>query len=217
MKSIEGFLKEKRALWRYGERKNEPHALLTSGFHSDGYVNLNYVLQYPDVRNFIAEEMIKVLKLKLEKEKKEILQIDTILSSSFGAIQIGQAVSDKLGVPFVFTEKTEGNQIWTGRFYLSENSNVLIVEDVITTGKSVHQVIEAMKEVMAKTSSKFFTLNNKILVVCIIARQFPPDFSIIALAHLKFNEYEASKCPLCKKGSQPLPPKKFWNLFQKYI
>ena len=145
------------------------------------------------------------------------MEINFIVAPSFGAIPLAQVLSDRLGIPFGFTEKIESTQRWTGRFYLPENSNVLIVEDAITTGKSVHQVIEAMKETMARTSSKFLTLNDKILVVCVIARRFPLDFSIVALAHLKFNEYEASKCPLCKKGSQPLPPKKFWNLFQKYI
>jgi orotate phosphoribosyltransferase len=209
---IEKILRNKGAMWRYQGKENEPHAILTSGYHSDGYINLGYALQDPEVRKFFAQN----LRLHLGVVT-DLMEINFIVAPSFGAIPLAQALSDELGIPFGFTEKIEGTQRWTERFYLPENSNVLLVEDVITTGKTIHQVVEATREVMAKVSSRFITLNGKILVACVIARQFPSKFSILALAHLKFNEYEASKCPLCKEGSQALPPKKFWKLFQNYI
>ena len=107
----------------------EGHFVLSSGLHSDKYVQCAKLLSYPKKAELICSSLC-------EKIKKNFKKIDIILSPAIGGIVIGYEVGRQLNIETIFAERQEGKLVLRRGFDIPKNSNVLIVEDVITTGKS---------------------------------------------------------------------------------
>tara|TARA_Y100000590_G_scaffold326114_1_gene370070 strand:- start:7048 stop:7632 length:585 start_codon:yes stop_codon:yes gene_type:complete len=131
----------------------EGHFILSSGLHSSKYIQCAKLLSYP-------EQAVAICSSLCEKIKKNFSEIDLILSPAIGGIVVGYEVSRQLNVKNVFAERLDGKLLLRRGFVIPKNSKVLIVEDVITTGKS------------ALECSKILELNNANLVgyACIIDR-----------------------------------------------
>jgi len=119
---------------------NEPFTW-ASGWKSPIYCDNRITLSYPSVRNFLKEEMAKLVESKYGKP-------DVIAGVATGAIAIGILVAQELGVPFVYVRpepKKHGrkNQI---EGYLEAGQNVVVIEDLISTGKSSLNAVTALKE-----------------------------------------------------------------------
>lgn len=213
--SVEKILEVCEAIWIYKGKQGEPHALLTSGKHSDGYINLNRVLQFPNLCKLLAKKLIELL----EKEKILKEKIDAIFSSSFGAITFGYEVARQLGVMFVFTEKKENDQKWTGRFELPEGTRILQVEEIITTLGTARKVKEALLSV--NPNVKFVEVNRKTVVATILWRPEKicedSEYIVIPLIKKEIHVWEPQECPLCKKGSIALRPKENWKIFHSQL
>ena len=108
----------------------EGHFILSSGLHSKQYIQCAQLLSYPNEAELISESLSK-------KIKKKISNIDIILSPAIGGIVIGYEIGQQLKVKSIFAEREDGILKLRRGFSIPKNSNVLIVEDVITTGKSV--------------------------------------------------------------------------------
>ena len=112
-----------------------------SGWKSPIYCDNRITLSYPAVRVFLKEEIAKIVELQYGKP-------DVIAGVATGAIAIGILVAQELGVPFIYVRpvpKSHGrkNQI---EGYLESGQNVVVIEDLISTGKSSLNAVEALKE-----------------------------------------------------------------------
>lgn len=203
------------ASWVYQGLPGEPHALLTSGLHSDGYFNVNAVTQFPNLCKNLAGKLINRSMLDWLGSK----DVDVVVSSSFAAITFGAEVAGQLDAMFVFTEKNGKDQIWTGRFELPAGVQVLQVEDLITTLSTTKKVKEAVSK--ANPEIEFLENNGKTLVATVVHRPVKlseyPDYEVIPLMELEIHNWESGECPLCEEGSYALRPKPSWQEFQRYM
>ena len=107
----------------------EGHFILSSGLHSPKYVQCAQLMSKPNQAAQICQSLAKKIKIKLNN-------IDLILSPAMGGIVIGYEIGKLLGVETIFSERVNGKFQLRRDFKIKEDTNVLIVEDVITTGKS---------------------------------------------------------------------------------
>ena len=121
----------------------EGHFVLSSGLHSPKYIQCAKLLSYPH----LAKKMCLSLSKKIKKKFKKI---DLILSPAIGGIVIGYEIGRLLGKETIFAERVNGKFILRRGFKIQKNSNVLIIEDVITTGGSSLECAELIKKSKAK-------------------------------------------------------------------
>ena len=167
----------------------EGHFLLTSGKHSNQYVQCAQVLQYPQFTEALAREMANQLQEKVE----------LVVGPAMGGIIVAYEVARALGVPTMFTERQNGEMMLRRGFQIKPGQKILVVEDVVTTGGSVKEVIDIVRahggEVVA--------------VGALVDRSGQKvDFGVplISLLKLDIKAYDAPECPMCQSGSQPVKP-----------
>ena len=188
------------AIWIHDGTRSRPHAELTSGLHSDGFVNCTVMTQQAALLQRIVSEGDGLGKLLPSKA-------DWVIGSAFGAITFAYAVALKLGCRAGFTEK-EGEGMKLSRFEVSPAQTVLVVEDTISTGGSTLKTIEALKN--AGISEK----NILPSIVCLVNRSGSNALNgreIRALLTLDIHTWQPSECPLCKTGSAAVRPKTHWR------
>lgn len=113
------------------------HFVLTSGRHSDVYVQCARILEDPALTTRLAETAVE----RLPKG----LNIDLVAAPAVGGLIIGFAVAQALGVKFIFSEREHGAMVLRRAFEVPPKARVLVVEDVVTTGGSVREVIELVR------------------------------------------------------------------------
>ena len=170
----------------------EGHFILSSGLHSKQYIQCAQLLSYPSEAKLICSSLIN-------KINKKINQIDFILSPAIGGIVVGYEVGRQMNIRSIFAERDSGILKLRRGFVLPKNSNVLIVEDVITTGKS------------AKECSNLI-LDNKANIMgyaCIIDRsssQKIDNFEIISLLKLNIETFNEDNLPIDIKNIPAVNP-----------
>lgn len=166
------------------------HFLLTSGRHSNQYFQCAKVLQYTNFTTQIC---------KIIADYFQDYEIDTIISPAIGGIVVGQEVARQLGKKFIFAEREDKNLTLRRGFEIKENEKVLVCEDVVTTGGSVFEVIDIVKN------------NNADLVgvgIIVDRSNGKVDFGVPQISTLQMEvvSYEPSECPLCKEGIPAVKP-----------
>jgi len=121
----------------------EGHFVLSSGLHSPQYIQCAKLLSFPNISNKFSLSLSK-------KIKKNIKKIDLILSPAVGGIVIGYEIGRLLRKETIFCERVNGKFKLRRGFTIKKNSRVLIVEDVITTGKSSLECVKLIKKSKAK-------------------------------------------------------------------
>ena len=121
----------------------EGHFVLSSGLHSSKYIQCAKLLSYPH----LAEKICKSLALKIKRNFKKI---DLILSPAMGGIIIGYEIGKILKKETIFCERVNGKFTLRRGFKIKKDSHVLIVEDVITTGKSSMECVKLIKKAKAR-------------------------------------------------------------------
>ena len=116
----------------------EGHFILSSGLHSDQYVQCAKLLSYPKKAEIICASLT-------EKIKNNFNKIDIVLSPALGGIVVGYEIGKQLNIQTIFAERENGKLVLKRGFTIPPDSNVLIVEDVITTGKSALECSEIVK------------------------------------------------------------------------
>ena len=144
----------------------EGHFVLSSGLHSSKYVQCAKLLSFPHLANKICISLSK-------KIKKNFKKIDLILSPAMGGVIIGYEMGKLLKKETIFCERVSGNFTLRRGFLIKKNTRVLIVEDVITTGKSSLECIKFIKKSKAKligfaciidrSNKKTLKIKNKIV------------------------------------------------------
>jgi orotate phosphoribosyltransferase len=168
----------------------EGHFLLTSGLHSARYIQCAKVLQYPQH----AEALGKWIATHWHDRR-----IDVVISPALGGIVIGQEVARALGVRGLFGEREQGRMTLRRGFELTSGERVLVVEDVVTTGGSVQEIIRLVQERQATAVGVGVILDRSDGQA-----HFPVPFQ--PLATLPVPNYAADVCPLCQQGSEPIKP-----------
>ena len=166
------------------------HFKLSSGLHSDTYIQCAQVLKFPEY----AELLGKSLSEKFAETP------DYIVSPALGGLIIGHEVARAFNIPFLFTERNKEGQMELRRnFYIEENKKIIIIEDVITTGKSTLEVYETLKE-----------FNSQIIGFgCIVNRSKKKKLNnlpIKSLLEIEAKTYEPDNCPLCKENIPIIKP-----------
>lgn len=168
----------------------EGHFILSSGLHSPKYLQCALALQYPaDAAKFgraIAEQFLEE-------------NIETVASPAIGGLVIGYAVAQSLNVRFLWTERENGAMTLRRGFSVKENERILVVEDVITTGGSTRECIEALESRGAKTISAASIIDRSNGAADVGVKR-------IALAVMEVPSYKPEECPLCAEGSIAYKP-----------
>ena len=192
-------LKDSLAVLKKTKALLEGHFVLSSGLHSPQYVQCAKLLSYPKK----SEEFCKSLSTKIKKKFKKI---DIILSPAMGGIVIGYIVGNLLNKETIFCERVNGKFILRRGFSIKKNSKVLLVEDVITTGKSSLACARLVKKFKSKVVG----------YACLINRSSKPslkikDKNIVSQIKLEIPTYkkndlpiELKKIPITKPGSRYL-------------
>ena len=121
----------------------EGHFVLSSGLHSSKYIQCAKLLSYP----FKADKICKSLSNKIKKKFKKI---DLILAPAMGGVIIGYEIGRLLKKETIFCERVRGKFALRRGFSINKGANVLIIEDVITTGKSSLECVKLIKKANAK-------------------------------------------------------------------
>ncbi len=121
----------------------EGHFVLSSGLHSDRYIQCAKLLSFP----YLSQKICYSLSLKIKRKFKKI---DLILSPAIGGIVIGYEIGKILKKETIFCERVKKKFTLRRGFKIKKNTNVLIVEDVITTGKSSLECVNLIKKAKAK-------------------------------------------------------------------
>ena len=166
------------------------HFLLTSGRHSDTYMQCAKLFADPKESEILCEELAERLKC---------FNADVVLSPAVGGIIMGYEVARKLGVKNYFAERVDGKMTLRRGFALVPGSKVIVVEDVVTTGGSVKEVIALAKAAGCEVVAAASIVDRSNGAV---------DFGVPykALLTMEVKSYEADECPLCKDGSVPYKP-----------
>lgn len=166
----------------------EGHFLLTSGLHSPLYVEKFNVLQHPAH----TEKLCRAL-----AEKFADGAIDTVVGPMTGGILLAHEVGKALGTRAIFTERENGRMTFRRGFTLAPGERVLIVEDIVTTGGSVQEVLDAVRAFDALPVGIGMLVDRSGGAV---------NFGEVphkALLHLDVQTFAPDDCPLCQDG-QPM-------------
>jgi orotate phosphoribosyltransferase len=160
------------------------HFRLSSGLHSPNYVQCALLLQSPRNAKAIGEALARLVKPM--KAKK-------IVAPALGGVIIGYTVAEALEVPMIFTERKDGEMTLRRGFKVGEGERVVIIEDVVTTGKSTRETAD----VIARHGGLVFGFAS-ILNRSGIDNPFNKPYE--SLFSLALDTWEQSACPLCAKG-----------------
>ena len=161
------------------------HFLLTSGLHSPNYFQCAKVLQYPKYLHLFSGEIAKHF---------EYSEIELVISPAVGGIVVGTEVGRMLGARTIFGER-EGTEMKLRRgFEIKKGERVLVVEDVVTTGGSVFEIIQLVKAAGATLAGIGYIVDRSNGKVQFDAKTFP-------VLTLEVTAYTPDQCPLCASGS----------------
>jgi len=183
----------------------EGHFLLSSGKHSQFYLQSAKVLEDPKTAELLATELAKMI-------NEASIKVDTVCSPALGGILAGYELARALGARFIFTERVDKVMTLRRGFEVSEGENILICEDIITTGGSALEAADAVKANGANIVA-YAALANRGLCKrsggnteakpeC----KLPQDTPFFALDDFVFEVYDKENCPLCKDGTTAYKP-----------
>ncbi len=161
----------------------EGHFLLTSGLHSPLYVEKFNVLQHPRY----TEKLCKALAEKFAND-----HIETVVGPMTGGILLAHETGKALGTRAIFTERENGHMTLKRGFSFSPGERVLIVEDIVTTGGSIREVIDVVREAGGLPVAVGMLVDRS------GGKASFGDVPHQALLHLNVTTYKPDDCPLCR-------------------
>jgi orotate phosphoribosyltransferase len=161
------------------------HFVLTSGNHSDTYVQCARILERPDVTAKLCKELIKPYLNK---------KVDIVIGPALGGIVLSYELARLLKAKVIYLERVENQLTLRRGFTINPNKRVIVAEDVITTGGSVKEVIDVVRKYQGKVLG----------IISLVDRRHKKTSKLFGLtlrSIIKVNPpiYPPDKCPLCKK------------------
>lgn len=165
----------------------EGHFVLSSGLHSDRYFQCALLLERPDKAEILAKEMARAVRAS------SLPKIDIVIGPALGAVTWAYEVARALGARAQFTERKDDEMQLRRGFVVTPTDNVLVVEDVFTTGGSAREVIDVLATYGVKPKA----------TGCIVNRSGGNPFAdlelpMFALAQVDVKTWAPDDCPLCK-------------------
>jgi orotate phosphoribosyltransferase len=166
------------------------HFLLSSGLHSEQYLQSALVLQQPDIATRLCEALAGRFK---------DLKIEVVIAPALGGVFVSHETARALGVRALFAERVGGELTLRRGFTIRPGERVLVVEDVITTGKSTKETIDVVKKVGGIVIAAGSLVDRS---------GGAADLGVPykSLVTLNVPAYTPESCPLCKAGSTPIKP-----------
>ena len=165
------------------------HFLLSSGLHSDQYMQCALLLAEPAQATALGAAMAKLLALKP----------DLVISPAMGGVIIGQEVARAFKVRSYFTERENGVMVLRRGFHVSPGQKVVVVEDVITTGKSTAEVIALLKSLKAEVLGALSIVNRA-------SQPLNLGVPVKSLLDAPLEAFPQERCPFCKDGVPVVKP-----------
>ena len=166
------------------------HFRLTSGKHSSQYMQCAQVLQYPEYAAQLCSDLA---------ERFSGTKVDLVIGPALGGIVAAYEVGRAVGVRTIFTERENGVMALRRGFVIEPGERVLVVEDVVTTGGSVKEVINVVRE-----------KGGEVVGVGVLVDRSNGriDFGVRseAVLQMEIKSYEPEECPLCKEGLPLVKP-----------
>ncbi len=168
----------------------EGHFILSSGLHSSIYLQCAIALE----STMVAMEFGAAIAERLKDQ-----QIETVASPAIGGIVIGYEVARQLRARFIWTEREEGRMTIRRGFTVHDGEQVLVVEDVITTGGSTRETIEALSRAGAKVVAAASIIDRS-------GGKAGVGVPLVSLAAIDVLAVDPSACNLCKRGEPATKP-----------
>ncbi len=166
------------------------HFLLTSGRHSNRYLQCALVMQHPDICERLSKDIVSKLGEKV---------VDVVIGPAMGGITLAYEVGRQLKCRAIFAEREEGKMTLRRGFSLKPGDRVLVCEDVVTTGGSAKEVAD-----MARAAGC-----DVIGIACLVDRsggKADLGYPLYSVLQLEVASWPPEECPLCKEGSVPYKP-----------
>lgn len=166
------------------------HFVLSSGLHSDTYYQCAKVFEHPGLTEKLGDEITRFW---------EGHHIDVVVSPALGGIVLGFSVALSMGARFLFTERDNKKMSLRRGFEIKGNERLLVVEDVVTTGGSVREVIEIIREKNA----------HVVGLSCLLNRGDKKEIAgvqVHSLVSASDKTYKPEECPLEKQGLPVVSP-----------
>ena len=176
--------------FKYCDAFLDGHFELSSGLHSPNYLQCALALQYPSDASMYG---------RMIAEKFVDKNVDSVASPAIGGLVIGYAAAQALNVRFIWTERQNGVMTLRRGFSVKKGERFVVVEDVITTGGSTRECIDALTDAGA----------NVIGAASIIDRsngKAEVGVPRVSLAAIDVPSYDPQHCPLCATGSTAIKP-----------
>ena len=159
------------------------HFRLSSGLHSGDYVQCALLLEHPRNAKRVGSELASHVRP---------LSPSKIVSPALGGVIIGYAVADALEIPFIFTERKDGQMTLRRGFHLERDEPVVIIEDVVTTGKSTRETADAVRTAGGRVVGFGSILNRS-------GRENPYEgVPYVYLLAMNLEAYSETICPHCE-------------------
>jgi len=181
------------ALFKESDALLRGHFKLTSGKHSEWYFKKIRLIQKPDV-------LEKIVDLLVARIKAVGLDFDYVVSPAYGAIAIGFLAALKLGKKFAFSQRVDGKMSFRSGFSGLDGSRAIVVEDILTTGGSILEVLACLREKQVEVAGVYVLVDRSAGSVLIEGR---PVGSLLAL---QVEAFEPEECPLCEAATPLVKP-----------
>jgi orotate phosphoribosyltransferase len=183
----------------------EGHFKLSSGNHSQFYLQSAKVLEDPKRAKLLADALAAQI-------KASGIAIDTVCAPALGGLIAGFALAQALDVRYIFAERVEGEMTIRRGFEVKPGEKVLICEDIITTGGSAMEAGAVVEELggevvaFAALANRGFCQRQNSDITRKTNCRLPEGMPFFALADFDFEMYAPDGCPLCKAGSEAIKP-----------
>ncbi len=181
-------MKDNLTIMKESEAFLEGHFLLSSGLHSGQYCQCAKLLRFPAA----AAEALKTV-----VEQVKGLPVTKVCGPAMGGVIVSYELARQLGVESIFTERKDGEMQLRRGFSVGPGDNILIAEDVITTGKSTMETVKVLEDMGATV----------IGAACIVDRRAEDcafKLPVYAALALDIKTYAPEVCPICREGKLPL-------------
>lgn len=194
-----------KAIYMNANAMLEGHFKLSSGNHSQYYLQSAKVLEDPKTAKLLADALS-------DNIKANGIAIDTVCAPALGGLIAGFALATALDKRSIFAERVNGEMQIRRGFEITPGEKVLICEDIITTGGSAMEAAKAIEALggvvvgFAALANRGFCKRNGSALERKANCALPAEKPLFALADFDFEMYAPEECPLCKDGSEAIKP-----------
>jgi len=183
----------------------EGHFILSSGNHSDRYLQSAKVLEDPVRAEMLAKELAEMI-------RSSGLKVDAVCAPALGGVLAGYELARALGVRSIFVERKGGEMELRRGFEVRSGERIVVCEDIITTGGSAMEAAEILGELgadviaFAALANRGFCKRQGSIMDSKPECKLPNEIPFFALADFEFKMYAPKECPMCAEGSKAIKP-----------